>query len=581
MNKDVIYIEPEQDITDILANIKSSKHRIIALVPPKKAGVLRSAVNFKLIAKTARQNDKTVVLITADESLRRLASSVAMPTAKTLQSKPRLPDEDDAAEFGEKDDSDTIEDDKAAAEDEAEEEVEEAKPVKKVPVATAVKVTKKKAAADEEVIEGEPEPEEDDTDKPKSKNQKNTAKMKGTKIPNIAKYRKFIIAGAIGLVLIIGFSIWANVFAPFVNIDVTVRTTTENFTEKVTFVTDESKSDAKKGILFLEQKSVTKKAEADFQATGQVDKGAKASGTVTVTRPKGEIIANHDEMKFSIPKGTTFTISGKAFVSTEQKDIVVDDKKMTLCDLKACTLEASSAAVPVVAKENGEGYNIAAVTSGITSSITIPKSYTISSSAMTGGSSKIIKVVSKEDVEKASSGLDVSGESEAREELASQFSNDYILLGNMTKSEPKITTSPNLNEEVGDNVTPKIVREVTYTLYAVPRDAVKTYINEVVSSRLGDDTQQVYDTGIDKAFFESFQNSNDSSTAKLKSTVKTGPRVTKEMVAERALGKKIGEVKTTLESINGVSSVKPTPSFFWVSRVPDDINKVNIEIKVE
>ena len=155
MNKDVIYIEPEDDITDILANIKSAKNKIVALVPPKKAGVLRSAVNFKLIAKTARQNDKTVVLITADESLRRLASSVAMPTAKTLQSKPRLPDEDDAAEFGEKDDSDTIEDDKAAAEDEAEEEVEEAKPVKKVPVATAVKVTKKKAAADEEEAEDE------------------------------------------------------------------------------------------------------------------------------------------------------------------------------------------------------------------------------------------------------------------------------------------------------------------------------------------------------------------------------------------------------------------------------------------
>ena len=58
MNKDVIYIEPEDDITDILANIKDAKNKIIALVPPKKAGVLRSAVNFKLIAKTAAQATK-------------------------------------------------------------------------------------------------------------------------------------------------------------------------------------------------------------------------------------------------------------------------------------------------------------------------------------------------------------------------------------------------------------------------------------------------------------------------------------------------------------------------------------------
>ena len=77
MNKDVIYIEPEDDITDILANIKGAKNRVVALVPPKKAGVLRSAVNFKLIAKTATRADKVVVLISNDESLVKLAAAAA------------------------------------------------------------------------------------------------------------------------------------------------------------------------------------------------------------------------------------------------------------------------------------------------------------------------------------------------------------------------------------------------------------------------------------------------------------------------------------------------------------------------
>ena len=109
MNKDVIYIEPEQDITDILSNVKAAKHKIIALVPPKKAGVLRSAVNFKLIAKTARQHEKTVVLITTDESLQRLASTVKMPVAKSLQSKPQIPNLDDEEATDDADD-DVIED---------------------------------------------------------------------------------------------------------------------------------------------------------------------------------------------------------------------------------------------------------------------------------------------------------------------------------------------------------------------------------------------------------------------------------------------------------------------------------------
>ena len=100
--KDVIYIEPNDDITDILANIKKSENKIVALVPPKKAGVLRSIVNFKLIAKTAAKEEKAIVLVTTDESLIKLASTVKMPVAKNLQSKPKLPEGIEAAELGDK-----------------------------------------------------------------------------------------------------------------------------------------------------------------------------------------------------------------------------------------------------------------------------------------------------------------------------------------------------------------------------------------------------------------------------------------------------------------------------------------------
>ena len=568
MNKDVIYIEPEQDITDILANIKASKHKIIALVPPKKAGVLRSAVNFKLIAKTAKQNEKTVVLITADESLRRLAGSVAMPIAKSLQSKPQLPSTEDAEEFGEEDD--TIE------------EPEAPKP-KAVPVAQAVKVTPKKPAApaEDDIIEGEPEPEEE---KPKTKNEKNLAKMKGAKIPNIKKYRKFIIIGAAALVVIIVFSLWANLIAPYAKISVKVHTTAQNFTEKVTFVEDESKADAKAGIFFLEKKTVTKKAEGDFEATGEVDKGTKAGGSVTITIPAGTKISK-EQTNLSIPKGTIFTISGKEFIVTEGSSVPVKKGAYT-CDFDGCVInqgaDVTSGGIAVVAKENGEAYNVAAATSGITSSITIPSTYKVTSTAMTGGTSKIVKVVSQEDVEGASSKLITGNESnEARDELKSELGDEYILLGNMDQSDPKITTSPNLNEEVGDNVTPKIIKEVTYTMYAVNREQVKTYITEVVSANLGDDTQEIYDTGIDKAFFEAFQNSKDDSSAKLKTTTKTGPRVTDEMIREKALGKKTGEVQSLLKSIKGVSEVKVNTSYFFVTTVPDDTNKVEINIENE
>ena len=587
MNKDVIYIEPEQDITDILSNVKAAKHKIIALVPPKKAGVLRSAVNFKLIAKTARQHEKTVVLITTDESLQRLASTVKMPVAKSLQSKPQIPNLEDIADDDEAKD-DVIEDDKKPVEEEKAEEVveEEAaeEPVLKAAPKKAAPVLAKKPAK-EEVIEGEPEPEEKENT---SKAAKAVAKMKGAKIPNFAKYRKFIIAGMIVLILLIGFTVWATAIAPAVSIVVTVRTSSSNFAEKVSFVNHEDKANNKEGVFYLEEKTVTKKAEAEFDATGELDKGTKASGTITVTRLAGDILMNDSDFLFSIPAGTVVKINDKEFTVTEGGSVNIEKKVENIkpCDgniLKTC-LKSNFVSNPikVAAKEVGDSYNISNVTN-ISLGINTAKKYTVAvKDAISGGTSKKVKIVSEEDVKAATSGLTAASAKEAREELKSEFGDEYILLGDMDQSDPKDTVTPNVDEEVADGVKPKVVREVTFKMFAVKKEAVKTFISSKLKENAsGDKTQTVYDTGVDKAFFEAFQNTTDESTAKLKSTTITGPKVTEEMVADKSLGKKVGEVKHLLQSINGVSSVSINPNFFWVTSVPSDHNKVQIKITVE
>ena len=97
----------------------------------------------------------------------------------------------------------------------------------------------------------------------------------------------------------------------------------------------------------------------------------------------------------------------------------------------------------------------------------------------------------------------------------------------------------------------------------------------------------VYATGAGKdeekviAFFESYKNNNGEYTAKLKSTVKIGPRVTPEMISEKILGQKVGQVRTMLTSINGVADVEINRSYFWVTKIPSDINQVEIEITVD
>ena len=90
MKKDVIYIDVEDDITTIVGKIKSSKEKIVALVPPARYGVFQSAVNMRLLKRTADTAKKHLVIISNSSALAALAASANIPVAKNLQTKPEI-----------------------------------------------------------------------------------------------------------------------------------------------------------------------------------------------------------------------------------------------------------------------------------------------------------------------------------------------------------------------------------------------------------------------------------------------------------------------------------------------------------
>lgn len=590
MNKDVIYIEAEDDITDILAKIKNAKNKIVALVPPKKAGVLRSAVNFKLITKTATKAEKTVVLVSGDESLVRLASAANIPVAKTLQSKPRLPHADDAEEFGDDETkSDVIE---AEEPEEASKKIEvkgdevEADDEPKAKAGSKKATAKKEEAAEKATTKAVATKKDKEEDDDVIEEEKPSRKKSNQKVPNFKKYQKFIIAGVIAVLLLGGFVFWALVIAPAVKISVSISTTPGSISQKVTFTSVEGNDDVDNGILYVESKSITKTVEGNFEATGQVDKGTKASGTITVIRPAGDVVScDEDGSSFSIPSGTTVKIGGKEYVTTAGGSAPATDDQIKISKQGktiTCSLmvQVQSGKIPVVAKEVGEAYNIGAATNG-TLGINTSKKYSVSSSEMTGGTSKIVKIVSDKDLADAEAGLDMSIDNDARDELTDEFGEDYLLISSSFSSDNgKVTTSPAVNEEVGDGVTPKIVKEVKFTIFAVKREDVDRYLKKLAEAELGgDDTQMVHDTGIDKAFVDTFKDTgNGTYSGKLKSTYRTGPKITEEDVLNKVKGKRLGEVQTMIKSIKGVKEVKVKSSYFWVVSVPEDPNKISIEL---
>ena len=70
----LIYIDTDDDVTSIVSKIKAAKETVVALVPPKRIGVLQSAVNLKLLQRAAKLAHKRLSIVTLDKALTNLAA---------------------------------------------------------------------------------------------------------------------------------------------------------------------------------------------------------------------------------------------------------------------------------------------------------------------------------------------------------------------------------------------------------------------------------------------------------------------------------------------------------------------------
>lgn len=558
MNKDVIYIEPEDDITDIINRISAAEQKVVALVPPKNLGILRSAVNTKLIAKTAKAKEKVAVFVTSDTSLVKLAMAAGIPVAKTLQSRPVIPTEEDIKKSAE--DVDDIID------EEIDESVDSPAKSSKKP---AAKSHSAKVKPDEELNSAEIE---EDIEKDEEKGKKKEKAKKESKIPSLDKYRKWIIIGAISGVALIVFLVWAIVFAPAAKVVVSMRTTASNFSENVTFTTTEKDSDAESGKFYLEKQEDKKTESVEFKATGTKNVGERASGTLVVSY---DFDVDGDGGTVPVPAGTSFSYNGLAYSSSSATSLSWNGDSMKACKNKSvtegiCTITAS---VQVSASEAGEKYNINSTGNSFGSSLSGVTA--TNSSAISGGTDRTVTIVQQSDIDAAKEKLNTESEDDAKKALAKKFSGSYTVIdASFHRDVSDVKSTPAAGEEVGEGVTPKIEVTTTNYIYGVDSTKVEKFIKKKADTP---SDQKIYSVG--SPFFEKFN--ADSMSGKLKTTTQIGPKVTEEEVMEKVKGKKVGEVQTLIKSINGVSSVNVETSFFWVRKVPTDENKVTIELKVE
>ncbi len=79
----VLFLDPEENITAIREHLKRVPYQRVALVIPPKTE-FRSYVAWRLLEKYAHELDKAVVIVSGDPHMRAIAHSVHLPAVSSL-----------------------------------------------------------------------------------------------------------------------------------------------------------------------------------------------------------------------------------------------------------------------------------------------------------------------------------------------------------------------------------------------------------------------------------------------------------------------------------------------------------------
>jgi len=540
--KSTIYLDAEDEITAIIEKVRGAHGSIIAVVPPKRAAALQSVVNLKLLQRAARSSKKNLVLVTTEPSLLPLAGSVGMMVAKTTSSKPEVPP-------APLQDGDSAENDEVVHSDE-EPDIDATKAVGALAGSAAVA-----AARDEETIElDDLTPKTADGAKTgKSKADKPNKKLK---VPNFNSFRNRMFLAASALIVLILLFVFANMVLPSANIVIKTDTTSLNVNLNVTASATATNVDVDGLVVPMVKQEVKKTDSEKAPATGKRDDGAKASGSVTFSIECGDV----DGAPPTIPAGAAISSGNLNFIT--QTAVTLSTPAFSPCRFTGST--------NVVAQENGEQFNLS------------ERSYEVSEpnvtaygSTMSGGSSKIVTIVSQSDIDGAKQKALDRMNDEAKTELQTAFEQQgaTAITDTFKAGEPVVTASPNANSE-GNEVSVSV--SVTYEQVGVKQDDLKLIIEADVKRQTDNSKQQMQDAGLDSAVFRVTSNDANGVKFQLQTVAQAGPQLDADGIKQEIAGKKRGETTSLIMARPGIKDVEIDYSPFWVFSTPSRTEKINI-----
>lgn len=557
--RDLIYIDTDDDVTSIVGRIKASEEVVVALVPPKRIGVLQSVVNLRLLQRAAKNAHKRLAIVTTDPALMNLASGLAIPVAKNINAQAKVLEVSDDDDISDVIDGNDIAVDatsrrsaggsKSATED------------KEISAAVAAIETDDKIKNDLDA-DGVPDDQQEPKKSPKKK----------IKVPNVNSLRKKILIGGGLAVVLIGFLVWAIVLAPSATITIQAKTSAVEVEKSLSLVPSGDK-DAAEGVLppVVKQKKTNESVE--FEATGSREVGEMAAGTVAFCYNEEPFSGQTGQKNaITLDAGTRLYANGVQFTIDSGVTVEGGQNEAGECE----TYYSVKATAVNIGEEGNIKQNTVMSVSGYSGLTALAKT------DFTGGSKETVKVVQQSDVDAAVAKLREKGDSDAvRDELMGQMSDSTMVIdGSFSVSQGEVKVTPGVGETPeGDSTKATASIELTYTLVGVNRDDLSKVLDAQLKSQTDEAKQKVYNNGLDEVKFSGFTTTDNGYTVSVTTNGHVGPVIDEDEVKQQAVGKKSEEIKELLKQTDGVNDVSVTMSPFWVSAAPKE-SKITVNFEI-
>jgi hypothetical protein len=582
-NKDVIYIDVEDEITNIIDKVNTSKSKVVALVLPKRATVFQSVVNMKLLKKKADDAGKNVVLVTSEAGILPLAGATGVHVAHSLQATPVIPPNPNE-DFNDNTPIDIDEDEATVADPE---DIDKNSPIGElaglaVVGAAAGAAVKAKAdpidsiSIDNDALPGDNAAADsskgEQTDKSKKSKKAKGLNGKSTKVPNFEKFRKYLIIGGIALVALI--LIWIIGFKVLPKATITIQTNTSSVNSNLTLNLSQADQNliASSNTVPAKYETVTKTSTSTaVNTTGTKTIGTAATGSITITNPC--IILQGSTTPVNVPAGTVFTDSSGSYNFTNNAATVVP-----AYSAHGGHCVDGVVNVAVTATQVGSGYNLNSGTTFSSSYSGISSFNMTNNNKMNGGSSSTVQAVSQADITSAQSQLQTPNSSQIESQLESTLNGEGYtpITETYVAGTPTYTPSATVGTQA-NSVT--VTSSATYSMYGVKESDLNTLVTNNVNQQINPSTQSIIDTGVSNAKFTVVTNTPSSAQVTMQTSASVAAKLDATTIAQQSAGQKSADIVNTISQVPGVTKVTVKYSPFWVTATPSNVKKITVVIE--